>query len=72
MLIDMKLPEADGTKVLQTVKSENPDARTLIITGFPQEMQESVQKALASGADAICYKPFNVDQLLKTVKGLAK
>jgi DNA-binding response OmpR family regulator len=72
VLIDMKLPEADGTKVLQIVKRENPDARTLIITGFAGETKDSVQQALNSGADAVCYKPFDVDQLLKTVASLSK
>jgi DNA-binding response OmpR family regulator len=72
VLIDMKLPEGDGTKVLQIVKRENPDARTLIITGFAGATKDSVQQALKSGADAVCYKPFDVDQLLKTVESLSK
>jgi two-component system response regulator HydG len=72
VLIDMKLPEGDGTRVLQTVRSENPDARTLLITGFAGEMKDLVQQALESGADAVCYKPFDVDQLLKTVEQLSK
>jgi len=72
VLIDMKLPQTDGTKVLQIVQDENPTARTLIITGFAREMNESIQEALASGADAVCYKPFDIEQLLKTVKELTK
>jgi two-component system, NtrC family, response regulator HydG len=72
VLIDMKLPEADGTQVLQIVRQENPDARTLLITGFAAETSDSVQAALASGADAICYKPFDVEQLLKTVEQFVK
>jgi two-component system response regulator HydG len=72
VLIDMKLPQTDGTKILQIVQDENPTARTLIITGFAREMNESIQEAMASGADAVCYKPFDVEQLLKTVKELTK
>jgi DNA-binding NarL/FixJ family response regulator len=71
VVIDMKLPESNGTKILQMVQDDNPCARTLIITGFAREMNESVREALTSGADAICYKPFDVDHLLKTVKELS-
>jgi DNA-binding NtrC family response regulator len=72
VLIDMKLPEANGTEVLHAVQGENPDARTLLITGFKGEMKDLVQRALESGADAVCYKPFDVDQLLKTVEQLSR
>ena len=72
VLIDMKLPEASGTEVLQAVQGENPDARTLLITGFAGEMRDLVQQALESGADAVCYKPFDVEQLLKTVEQLSR
>jgi two-component system, NtrC family, response regulator HydG len=71
VLIDLRLPDADGTKVLECVRSANPQAKALIITGFPNEMNESVQTALAVGADAVCYKPFDVEKLLETVKRLA-
>ncbi len=70
VLIDMKLPQGDGNEVLRIVRSENPQARTLIITGHT-DIDALVQQALASGADAVCYKPFNVDELLKTVQSLA-
>jgi DNA-binding response OmpR family regulator len=72
VLIDVKLPEGNGTEVLRVVQDENPDARTLMITGFAGEMKDVVQQAVESGADAVCYKPFDVDELLKTVETLAK
>jgi two-component system, NtrC family, response regulator HydG len=70
VLIDMKLQQGNGTDVLRMVKVDNPQARTLIITGLAQEMDRSIQEALACGADGVCYKPFDVDQLLKTVQHL--
>jgi DNA-binding NtrC family response regulator len=72
VLIDMRLPDADGTTVLEMVRHENPDAKTLIITGFANELSDSVQSALAAGASAVCYKPFDVDKLLQTVKQLTQ
>ena len=67
VLIDMKLPDADGVKVLETVREFNPAAKTLIITGFPGELHEPVKQALDRGASAVCYKPFDVGELLATV-----
>ncbi len=72
VLIDMKLPGGNGAEVLEMVRRENPTARALLITGFAGEMQAAVQQALENGADAVCYKPFDVDQLLKTVAKLSK
>lgn len=72
VLIDMKLPGSDGAEVLRMVQGENPHARTLLITGYAGEMQDLVRRALESGANAVCYKPFDVDQLLKTVKQLSR
>ena len=72
VMIDMKLPDAEGTEVIEHLRRESPDARTLIITGFASEMNDALQIALAAGADAVCYKPFDVEQLLKTVKELTR
>jgi DNA-binding NarL/FixJ family response regulator len=45
----------------------NPQARSVVITGYRSEMEQLVQKALASGANAVCYKPFEMELLLDTV-----
>ena len=46
VLIDMKLPGGDGRQVLKMVQQANPEARTVLITGFRSEMEELVQKAV--------------------------
>jgi CheY-like chemotaxis protein len=67
VLIDMKLPGADGSQVYRLVRSANPQARTVLITGHRSEMDGRVRQMLAEGADAVCYKPFNVPALLETL-----
>ena len=69
VLIDMKLPEGDGAQVLEFVRKVNPEARTVLITGYRNEM-ESLLSDLSGHADAICYKPFDVPALIQTVKEL--
>jgi DNA-binding NtrC family response regulator len=69
ILIDLKLPSGDGAQLVRTLRDADPDARAMLITGH-SELQAQVQKAMAAGADAICYKPFDVDGLLTTVESL--
>lgn len=72
VLIDMKLPKGDGTSVFRLVHESNPETRTILITGFRSEMDHLIQKVLAEGADALCYKPFDIPGLLKTLHQLAR
>lgn len=70
VLIDMKLPHGDGGRVFQQVRQSNPQARTVVITGHRVEMDPLVQRVVAEGADAVCYKPFDVPRLLATLQQL--
>jgi CheY-like chemotaxis protein len=70
VLIDMKLPHGDGTDVLRAVRRTNPQARTVIVTGHRVELDPQVRQAVAEGADAVCYKPFDLPRLLETLQRL--
>lgn len=70
VIIDMKLQEGDGVQVFRRVRAADPQARTLLITGFRSEMEKRVQEVLNAGADAVCYKPFNIPKLLSTLQNL--
>lgn len=72
VLIDMKLPEGSGADVFRLVRHANPQARTVLITGLRGEMEQLVERTLAEGADAACYKPFDVPVLLETLGNLTK
>jgi two-component system, NtrC family, response regulator HydG len=71
VLIDMKLPHGDGATVFRLVRQANPAARTVVITGARPEVDRQLRQVLAEGADAVCYKPFDVPQLLHTLSQLA-
>jgi DNA-binding response OmpR family regulator len=72
VLIDMRLPSGNGTTVFRAVRQVNPRARTVIITGQRSQVDEQVRQLLAEGADAVCYKPFDVASLLQTVNQLVR
>lgn len=71
VLIDMRLPDGDGSEVARTIRQESPTARTVLITGHRAELDGRVRQALREGADAVCYKPFDVPELLTTLENLA-
>lgn len=70
VLIDMKLPGGDGRSVLRRVQELAPEARTLLITGYRDEMTQLVDEALREGASGVCYKPFDVSRLLEMLHEL--
>jgi two-component system, NtrC family, response regulator HydG len=72
VLIDMKLPAGDGASVFRRVRQTNPQARTIVITGHRSEMDRHVQQMLQEGANAVCYKPFDIPLLLATVNRLTR
>jgi DNA-binding NtrC family response regulator len=71
VLADLKLPRGDGVSVLRTVRQTNPAARVVVITGYRTELASLVDLALREGADAVCYKPFDMGRLLETLARLA-
>jgi two-component system response regulator HydG len=71
VLIDLKLPHGDGVQLLQALRQADREARTILITGFAPETEKRVQQAIDAGANAVCYKPFDVGKLLTTVEQLS-
>ena len=72
VLIDMRLPAGDGSEVFHAVREINPAAHTVLITGYRRELGGLVEQVLNEGADAVCYKPFDVPALLATLDRLTK
>jgi two-component system, NtrC family, response regulator HydG len=70
VLIDLKLPGGDGGDVFRLVRQTNPQARTVVITGHRSEMDQLVRRVVTEGADAVCYKPFDVPALLSVLQKL--
>jgi DNA-binding NtrC family response regulator len=72
VLIDMRLPSGDGSTVFRIARQTNPQAGTVIITGYRSEMDRLVKQVLDEGADAVCYKPFDMPRLLETLRNLGE
>jgi DNA-binding NtrC family response regulator len=72
VLIDLKLPDGDGGAVFRLVRRNDPQARTILITGHRSEMDQLVQQVTTEGVDAVCYKPFDMARLLDLLQRLCK
>jgi DNA-binding NtrC family response regulator len=71
VLIDMKLPTGTGHDLVCALRKIDKEARALLITGHAGEMEVKVERALLAGANAVCYKPFDVQQLLTMMQDLS-
>jgi DNA-binding NtrC family response regulator len=65
-LIDIRLPDMEGTAVLSKLKDRIPKTRKIMITGYPS--LNNAVTALNQKADAYIIKPVDIDQLLETIK----
>ena len=66
VLIDIRLPDIEGTKLLTELKDTVPKMRKIIITGYPT-LQNAIE-AVNRSADAYIVKPINMDEALKTIR----
>jgi len=65
-LIDIRLPDMEGTELLTSLKDTTPRMVKIILTGFPG-LQNAVT-AINKGVDAYLIKPVNPSELLRVVK----
>ncbi len=65
-LIDLKLPDIDGTELLEQLNKNHPDMIKIMITGYPSTNNHD--KSLKMGAEAYLIKPINPEDLLETFK----
>ena len=67
-LIDVRLPDIEGTKLLTLIKETTPRMMKVVLTGFP--LLDNALQAINRGVDGYLTKPVNTAQLLKTVSQL--
>jgi len=65
-LIDIRLPDMEGIRLLTAMKETTPKMIKIIMTGYPS-LQNAIE-AVNKGADAYILKPLNIDSVLNTIK----
>jgi two-component system response regulator HydG len=65
-LLDIRLPDIEGTKLLKMLPKTTPKMIKIMVTGYP-ELRNAVD-ALNDGADAYLMKPVRPEDLLITIR----
>jgi DNA-binding NtrC family response regulator len=65
-VLDIKLPDIDGTRLLKSMHEISPQIVRIIMTGYP-ELKNAIN-ALNEGADAYFTKPVDPSRLIKTIE----
>jgi len=72
LFIDMKLPIINGLETYLAIKEIHPPAAVIMMTGYRNEVDTLVTKALDNSAYSCLYKPFDMAKVLKLVGGILK
>lgn len=65
-LLDIKLPDMEGTQLLAKLHKNKPKMMKIMVTGYPS--LENAMEALNQGADAYVTKPVKPAKLLALIK----
>jgi DNA-binding NtrC family response regulator len=66
VISDIKMPEMDGTALLEAIKAESPSAKIILLTAYGSV--EDAVKAMKKGAFYYLTKPVNLEELEFLVK----
>jgi DNA-binding NtrC family response regulator len=69
-LIDIRLPDIEGTELLTKIKDTTPRMRKILVTGYPT-LSNAIE-AVNKRADAYLLKPFEIAKVIETVKDQLK
>jgi DNA-binding NtrC family response regulator len=65
-LVDLRLPDMDGLKLLTDMMETVPKVVKIIITGYPS-LQNAIE-AVNRGADGYMVKPYKMEDLLRMIR----
>lgn len=68
VLMDMRMPDYDGAYGIRAIKEHLPEVKVLVLTTFDDE--ETIDKALSSGADGYILKEMEDDKVIASVKSV--
>ena len=68
MLIDLRMPQLNGLETIQTIRTDWPQARIIILTTYDGD--EDIYRSLQSGAQAYLLKGMPRAELLDTIRAV--
>ena len=70
IFMDIKMPGINGVDTYREIKKVSPGSVVVMMTGY--SVTELVAQALEEGAYAVTYKPFDIAQIIETVRTVLK
>lgn len=69
VITDIFMPEVDGFEIIMHVNTLYPRPHVIVMSGFSAKVKFDclADVAAALGVDQVLYKPFSIDDLLKTL-----
>lgn len=68
VLMDMRMPDYDGTYGIKAIKEKFPSIKVLVLTTFDDD--ETIEKAMKSGADGYILKEMEDAKIIAAVKSM--
>lgn len=68
VLMDMRMPDYDGAYGIKAIKAKYPEIKALVLTTFDDD--ETIEKALSSGADGYILKEMEDNKIIAAVKSV--
>ncbi len=70
LITDLKMPGIDGLELIEKAKKQNPEIRTIMVTGYTTV--DTAVQSLRCGVDDYIKKPFNIFELKEAVENTFK
>lgn len=71
VLTDIDMPELDGFEMMRSIRVINPRAKTIYMSGAPEQYRRTLGSEAESFGVTVLRKPFDEIELLKLVRSVA-
>jgi two-component system response regulator HydG len=72
VVLDIKLGDTNGLDVLKAIRAKYPTKPVLLVTGYREEMNDSIRKGLQIGAYTCLYKPLPDEALINAIREIRR
>lgn len=63
VFVNLELPKLSGIEVLERLRQKNRKARAIVITGFPELLEDESNRLAALDVEAVLKKPLSFSQV---------
>ena len=70
IITDLRMSVMDGLQTLALAKEKSPEAKLIVITGYPSE--ESLQRCQELGVDRYLVKPFSINEIRQVARNVLR